>query len=193
MGDMSPRLTKAVPKPSQRPIGPQMGSQRASRAIQRAIEKAERTKERHRKKAEEKRDLQRQILAALKARNLPTGKAVKPKREGPPRKGTVIDEPYRTWVRAQGCVLRGRWCHDDNQIPAFQDSYHVCWGPVEFHHVKTRGAGGKDRGNGVGLCTTGHRSFHDLGRATFDARYAIDLAHVARDLDAAYHHTQGEA
>ncbi len=181
--------SQPAPKPGSTPKGsasPSGAARRQDKAIQRAIAKAEATKRRQQAKAAEKRDLQRAILAELKRRKLPTGQPVKPKREGPPSKGTVIDEPYRTWVRAQGCVLRGRWCHDDNQIPAFQDSYHVCWGPVEFHHVKTRGAGGKDRGNGVGLCTTGHRSFHDLGRATFDARYAIDLAHVARELEAAY-------
>jgi hypothetical protein len=162
---------RPVPKPS--------AKDRVARKIERAVE-------RRVAKIKAKRDEDERTREALKAEKLLPKTPVKPKREGPPRKGTVIDEPYRTWVRGQGCVLRGRWCHDEAKSPDLQDSYHVCWGPIEFHHVKTRGAGGKDRGNGVGLCTTGHRTFHDLGRATFAARYAIDLAHVARNLAAAY-------
>jgi hypothetical protein len=186
---MTFKASQPAPKPGSRLRGSASRSgaaRREKQAIAKAVAKAERIRERQREKAAEKRARDAAVREALQARNLPTGSPVKPKREGPPRKGQEPDLTYRAFVRAQGCVLVGRWCHDDTQIPAFQDSYHVCWGPIEFHHVKTRGAGGKDRGNGVGLCTTGHRTFHDLGRATFDARYAIDLAHVARDLAAAY-------
>jgi hypothetical protein len=186
---MTFNASQPAPKPGGTPKGRASlsgAARREKRAIDKAIAKAERIRERQKEKAVEKRARDRAVREALQARNLPTGQPVKPKREGSPRKGQEPDLTYRAFVRAQGCVLVGRWCHDENQIPAFQDSYHICSGPIEFHHVKTRGAGGKDRGNGVGLCANGHARFHTWGRLTFDQRYGVNLVAIAQGLEATY-------
>jgi len=40
------------------------------------------------------------------------------------------------------------------------------------HHIRTRGAGGKDEaGNLLALCALHHRQVHDAGADTFAARY----------------------
>lgn len=40
------------------------------------------------------------------------------------------------------------------------------------HHIRTRGAGGKDdAGNLLALCALHHRQVHDAGADTFAARY----------------------
>ena len=40
------------------------------------------------------------------------------------------------------------------------------------HHIRTRGAGGRDEaGNLLALCTLHHRWIHDAGVETFAARY----------------------
>lgn len=60
------------------------------------------------------------------------------------------DEAYRAWVRSRGCVFA-------------QLGYRMeCYGEVEFHHVKPRGARGSDPlmgGSdwcGLGLCWNHH-------------------------------------
>jgi hypothetical protein len=63
----------------------------------------------------------------------------------------------------------------------------VCRGSVECAHVKSKGAGGDDRGNCVPLCSRHHRHQHDLGIYTFQRRYGIDLPAVAQKLNEVYH------
>jgi hypothetical protein len=179
------KTSQPAPKPGSAPKGRSSLSgdpRKKQKAIDRAIAKAEATKRRQSAKAAEKRDLQRAILAELKRRKLPTGQPVKPKREGPPRKGRERDEKYLAWIRKLPCLLdhRPAWFGVSGGMAA-----HLCTGKVEAHHVKTRGAGGSDR-QAVPICALAHRQFHDWGRATFAKRYIIDLAHAARDLEAAY-------
>lgn len=49
------------------------------------------------------------------------------------------------------------------------------------HHVTTRGASGS-KSDLVPLCRDHHREWHDKGRATFEAKYSVDLAAIARRL-----------
>lgn len=81
------------------------------------------------------------------------------------------DRAYQAWIRSLPCHLarRGR-----------------CRGVVEACHVKSKGAGGGDRGNLLPLCTAHHREQHDRGIATFAQRYGLDLGQVAGLLDAVY-------
>lgn len=51
--------------------------------------------------------------------------------------------------------------------------------PLHPAHVRSRGAGGKDWKNVVGLCGLHHREQHDRGIATFCATYRISLEDIA--------------
>ena len=76
---------------------------------------------------------------------------------------------YQAWIRLQFCSVKGG-----------------CDGMTECAHVKSRGAGGADRGNCVPLCRRHHREQHTLGIQTFQYLYHIDLAAVAAALDVQY-------
>ena len=99
------------------------------------------------------------------------------KRKNARRKGhrfpKTVDESYRRWIRERPCLCRlvaGGFCD----------------GVVEADHVKTRGAGGADRKNLVPLCSHHHRRKHEMGRKSFEAFYALDLAAKALDFDSWY-------
>jgi hypothetical protein len=50
-----------------------------------------------------------------------------------------------------------------------------CFGPVDRHHIKTRGAGGKDiEENIIFLCRKHHTEVHAIGRVTFFKKYGIE-------------------
>jgi hypothetical protein len=51
---------------------------------------------------------------------------------------------------------------------------------IEAAHVTSRGAGGKDHANVVGLCVWHHRQQGDVGIATFQKRHGIDMPELAR-------------
>lgn len=106
--------------------------------------------------------------AALRSSRL-AAKAKKPKRWILKRR----DDAYRAWVKALPCTL-----HDV--------AGHVCWGPVDPHHVKTRGAGGSDAANLIPVCRGFHDEIHQRGRRTTEALYGLDLAHEAARLHARY-------
>ena len=50
---------------------------------------------------------------------------------------------------------------------------------VHPHHVRTRGAGGKDVGNVVPLCGDHHGGLHAVGRGTFEKLHGVDLVALA--------------
>ena len=56
----------------------------------------------------------------------------------------------------------------------------VCRGRIDKHHVRTRGAGGKDENNIVPLCRLHHQEIHRIGRKTFAIKYDINLEELAR-------------
>lgn len=58
----------------------------------------------------------------------------------------------------------------------------LCVGPTEPDHVRARGAGGKDAGNVVPLCSGHHSERHTIGIRTFERRYGIDLEAEARKI-----------
>lgn len=45
---------------------------------------------------------------------------------------------------------------------------------VDPHHVKTRGAGGKDEENLIPLCRKHHTELHTIGRMSFQIKYDLD-------------------
>jgi hypothetical protein len=76
----------------------------------------------------------------------------------------VVEEAYGPLAR----LLRGCRCVRP-----------VCNNPGEIHHVRPRGAGGKEKKNIVPLCHECHMELHNLGRATWEERYGIDLGTIA--------------
>ena len=90
------------------------------------------------------------------------------RRRGRPRfRGYQRNEPYRQWVRQQGCILSGQ---------------HECWGLIECCHVVSRGAGGIDEGNVYPCCSRGHGMQHQMGIGSFERRYGVNLAATAQRL-----------
>ncbi len=73
---------------------------------------------------------------------------------------------YREWVAGMPCLLSGV----------------NCIGVVCAHHVKTRGAGGRDEANLLPLCVQHHQEIHSLGRTTFERRYQMNLDSEAQSL-----------
>jgi hypothetical protein len=62
---------------------------------------------------------------------------------------------------------------------------HRCRGPIEPAHVKSRGAGGADRGNIVALCHAAHMEQHTIGLRSFEVKYFGTLGvlkHYAEDV-----------
>lgn len=87
------------------------------------------------------------------------------------------DPDYCQWVRSLSCEM-GRRLHWWTGIP--------CSGPVECAHVKSRGAGGDDRGNCLALCRSHHRLQHRLGWPQVARDFAFDPAAIAKQLEAKY-------
>jgi hypothetical protein len=74
---------------------------------------------------------------------------------------------YKHYIRDCGCLVCGT--HSDP------------------HHVKSRGAGGKDERNIVPLCRVHHTEGHTIGWKTFQKKYGLDLKTVAVELWDKYH------
>jgi len=96
------------------------------------------------------------------------------------------DTVYSDWVRQHSCLLviwqlAGLTTRRD----------HACWGPVQVCHVRSRGAGGDDRGNLVPLCAGAHEEQHRIGIRSFQARWGIDLTAEAARLWAQYQRETG--
>ncbi len=89
------------------------------------------------------------------------------------RKPYVRDDDYLEFVARESCVacIAGGYRNPDLSDPA---------------HVKSRGAGGHDRGNTVPLCHAHHHEQHTIGIESFQAQYRIDLKAEAKRIEEAY-------
>jgi hypothetical protein len=76
------------------------------------------------------------------------------------------DLAYRDYVRGFPCDVRGV-------------AGHVCVGPIDPHHVKTRGSGGGDEANLTALCRAAHTELHQIGRHSFARKYGVKLVEIA--------------
>lgn len=74
------------------------------------------------------------------------------------------------------CSIKGRVCKSTGER-------HECWGPIDAHHVRTRGAGGGDE-QVVSLCRGAHSLLDSWGWSAkrFDEEFEINLAETAADL-----------
>jgi hypothetical protein len=87
------------------------------------------------------------------------------------------DPIYATWVRTQRCLV-----YSASRCIILG----LCEGPVEADHVRTRGAGGDDRGNLIPLCRGHHAQRHRMGVQSFAHALDGSLADWARTYWAAY-------
>jgi hypothetical protein len=85
----------------------------------------------------------------------------KRQRSGIERAERRVFMTHRAFVKRHSCCVPG--CEE---------------GPIEFAHVKSRGAGGGDW-FGVSLCPRHHREQHSVGIDTFQAKHKIDLWAIA--------------
>jgi hypothetical protein len=86
---------------------------------------------------------------------------------------SLRDEAYQGWVRQHLCVLLSR-------------DLHRCDGEIQCCHLRSRGAGGADRGNCFPACANAHRQQHLLGIKTFQEIWDLDLKVIAAHIDAQY-------
>lgn len=120
--------------------------------------------------------------------------APKPKRSKPTRKtfGKVEDRAYRDWIKGHDCLLATN-DHINRVVAQVQSgisprlfirldeiSPFVCCArasrsTIEAAHVRTRGAGGADRGNLVPLCPM-HHDEQEGDTEGFEAKYGLRLA-----------------
>lgn len=77
------------------------------------------------------------------------------------------DPDYCAAIRQLPCLLRGP----------------ECWGSTEVAHIKSRGAGGSDRGNVVPLCQAHHARQHRMGIVSFAERYKVNLQSEAKRIE----------
>lgn len=79
---------------------------------------------------------------------------------------------YAEWIaRKVCCVCSGQAYHEDVGE----------WLSIP-HHVKTRGAGGKEEGNLVPLCQSCHNRIHAMGAARFQDMCGVSVYLIARKL-----------
>jgi hypothetical protein len=97
------------------------------------------------------------------------------KAKGKPRHAVsgVRDEPYREYIRSLPCLVAGK--------PG-----HTCRGVTECAHVRSKGAGGADRGNTIPLCSRAHGEQHSMGIRSFAAATGLDLKAEALRLECAF-------
>lgn len=106
------------------------------------------------------------------------------KRRKPPKFGTrppdrIICPGHLKWTRGFECLIQGRISCDGPT----KGQKHECWGPIDAHHVITRGAGGGDE-QVVPLCRGAHSLLDSPGwsSALFDRAYKADMAAEAAKL-----------
>jgi len=86
------------------------------------------------------------------------------------------DYGYLKWVVEESpCLLSYHWREDT-------DEPHICLGPIQACHVKSRGAGGADRGNVVAMCAGAHDEQHHVGIRSFQKRWSVDMETAAHEL-----------
>lgn len=93
---------------------------------------------------------------------------------------------YVDWIRSLPCNCAGKLVEEPG------DPFRMvilCKRRVEAAHIRSRGAGGDDRGNLIPLCGNHHGEQHAKGIRSFATKYRLDLAAEAQRLDALYAET----
>lgn len=71
-----------------------------------------------------------------------------------------------------------------NMLPCslFETHGYECQGDTVGHHIRSRGAGGKEKGNLVPMCYNHHAIVHSMGKLTFQYNYQVNLKLLAQEL-----------
>ena len=69
----------------------------------------------------------------------------------------VADWDYRNYIKGMKCLVDNKECLPQS----------------DPHHVRSKGAGGRDRSNLVPLCRIHHTECHTIGRITFEDKYKL--------------------
>lgn len=94
-----------------------------------------------------------------------------PRLKKKPRRTSAIRCPGHTAdIKLYDCALKSKIKPTD--------AHHECWGPIDPHHTKTRGAGGGDD-TLVPLCRGHHDLVHTKGLAWIEAASGVDLREMA--------------
>lgn len=70
---------------------------------------------------------------------------------------------FKDWIKKQPCIVG-----------------LSCMGRIHCHHIKTRGAGGKDESNLLPLCAKHHYELHKIGKDTFAKKYNLNYEYLKR-------------
>lgn len=95
----------------------------------------------------------------------------RPRMMAPKEDAPIVCPGHGQYVRGFVCALAGL----KGKTPLGTEMVHECFGRMEGHHVKTRGAGGGDDQQAP-LCALGHSQVH--GGYTFP----VDLEKLAAEL-----------
>ena len=95
-----------------------------------------------------------------------------PKRRKAPKMGVRRPDPDKPMNTGHDAWVRGRRCAVENGD---------CFGRIEAHHVKSRGARGCDS-DLVPLCLLHHGEGHGIGWETFARKHDTDLSKMAAAL-----------
>jgi hypothetical protein len=96
-----------------------------------------------------------------------------------PKIPKVRKKPRRT--SAIKCRAHLNWVKNPEIWQCVAAGSGECFGPLDPHHVVSRGAGGGDE-QVVTLCRRHHDICHDLKTKAFDERYGTDIAATAAEL-----------
>lgn len=109
---------------------------------------------------------------------------IRPKKRSASEYARIYGSPERVeWMRTQRCLARRT-----------SQSFRVCVGPVEGHHIKNGGTGRKaDAKWCVPLCRKHHDFLHNVGPETFAAMYHLDLQDEARQTESRWQDYQRSA
>lgn len=89
-----------------------------------------------------------------------------------PKPRRTRDDRFLEFVRSMRCSIHPLGC------PAMS-------GPVDPHHIVTRGAGGSDHYT-IPMCRAMHDTLHSIGLEEFEDRFCVDLWKISAETLSAY-------
>jgi hypothetical protein len=97
-----------------------------------------------------------------------------------------VDEARREFIRSLPCILTDRCCYAKGGIPLA----HICVGPRQACHVKSRGSGGVDKANMYPGCSAAHDQQGIIGIPAFNKMWGLDLKFMAEEYEQIYVETR---
>ena len=102
-----------------------------------------------------------------------------PSRKPEPRFKQGRDQDFLSWLRRQPCCISGVSSGDLITVTFPSGRTARMLAIIEASHVRSRGAGGEDKGNTVPMELSEHRRIHRIGIKTYQREKGIDLKAMA--------------